>query len=257
MTNKTWKKWSDEEMKLLKIHWESSDMKTLLKTFPDRKYSSLMLKATELGVKSKIKRKRKGSLGFLDNLTDSSCYWWGFIMADGHISKKGELIITLNKKDQAHLQKLAKHLNRYLSTKDRFCTLRIQDKSFGEKWLTELKIDGPKTYFPPDLSIFLTKERFISFFIGLVDGDGCIWHTNDWEGNPWPMLRIELHKNWRNLLDLISEKLKEFYDIESTVRVTKRGTAKIDITKKQALKTLKSYVKGEFLERKWSKLDIL
>lgn len=31
-----------------------------------------------------------------------------------------------------------------------------------------------KTYFPPDLSVFLTKENLIYFLIGFIDGDGCI-----------------------------------------------------------------------------------
>lgn len=31
-----------------------------------------------------------------------------------------------------------------------------------------------KTYYPPDLSIFLTKENLVYFLIGFIDGDGCI-----------------------------------------------------------------------------------
>ncbi len=253
MQNKTWNRWTEEEIELLKIHWKSSTMENLLKTFPNRKYSSLMLKATELGIKSEIKRKRKGSLNYLDVLHPNSCYWWGFIIADGHLTKKGELIITLNEKDELHLTKLAKHLNCSLSKRLNFVTLRIQDQKFGNNWLKILNINSPKTYTPPDLSIFLSKIDLLPFFIGLIDGDGCIWESKN-----WLQLRVELHGNWFNILQLISSKLKLFYDIECKVKLTKRGTSKIDINTKKDLKILKDFINNtEYLERKWSKLESL
>jgi len=254
MENKTWKKWNTEEIDLLKIHWESSSMTELLNHFPNRKYTSLMLKARELGIKSKIKRKRKGSLDFLDIVNIRSSYWWGFIMADGHLTKKGELIIQLNRKDETHLNKLALLLNtKTRIIKENFVLLRIQDKNFGEKWLEVFNIKTPKTYTPPNLSIFYNKELLIHFFIGLIDGDGCIW-----ESKKWLNLRIELHSNWFTELQLISNKLKEFYNIDSKVKITKKGTSKLEINTKKDLKILKEYTKdNECLERKWSKLDPL
>lgn len=268
MTNKTWKKWTEEELELLKIHWESSDMKTLLSAFPNRNYNSLMLKAQQLGVKSKAGRKRKGSLEFLDTLTKDSCYWWGFIIADGHLSPKGELVISLKSEDLPHLDKLATYLdceisiretiNTYTDSKYEMCFLRIQDKAFGQKWLKLFKISSPKTYTPPDLSIFMTKERFADFFAGMIDGDGCIWLTKGWGkiAPDWPNIRMELHGNWKNTLDIFSKKLKEFYEIESKVSFTKRGTCKIEINKVESVKTLmKSINSKDLLKRKWSKLE--
>ncbi len=263
MINKTWLKWTDDEIGLLKTHWKSSNMKILLEIFPNRKYNSLMLKAQQLGIKSEAQRKRKGSLNYLNNLNSNSCYWWGFIMADGHLSLKGELIISLDIKDKDHLEKLALHLERFVTEKEyinsfnnklsKSCNLRIQDKIFGQKWLSILNINSAKTYTPPDLSIFLNKENLIYFFIGLIDGDGCIWKSKEWIN-----LRIELHLNWLDTLQLLSNKLKEFYDINCKVKTTKRGTSKIDINTKKDLQILKNYSKNvEFLERKWSKLDTL
>jgi hypothetical protein len=254
MQNKTWLKWSEEEIELLKIHWKSSTMEILLNTFPNRKYTSLMLKATELGIKSEIKRKRKGSLEFLNNINIQTAYWWGFIMADGHLTKKGELIIQLNKKDENHLNKLALLLNTKTNIiKENFIILRIQDKNFGKKWLDIFNINTPKTYTPPNLSLFYNKELLLPFLIGLIDGDGCIWKSKNWLN-----LRIELHSNWFSELQIISNNLKEFYDIECKVKTTKRGTSKIDINTKKDLKILKDYIKNvEFMERKWSKLDTL
>lgn len=167
MINKTWQKWTEHETDSLKYHWCNSSMLELLAAFPNRNYTSLMLKAQQLGVKSIINRHRKGSLKFLDELTKDSCYWWGFIIADGHLTSKGELVINLSVKDVIHLRKLAKQLNckisirKYLNSYTKCmaecCILRIQDKEFGKKWLKILKIVSPKTYNPPDLSVFLTK----------------------------------------------------------------------------------------------------
>ena len=250
---KTWKKWTEEEIELLKIHWKSSTMEKLLEQFPDRKYNILMQKAIELGIKSEIQRKRKGSLNYLDSLNPNSCYWWGFIIADGHISHRGELAFILSIVDKNHLSKLAEKLGCKISEKESFVHLRIQDKNFGNKWLNILSINAPKTYFPPDLSIFLNKENLIYFIIGLIDGDGCIWESKNWLN-----LRIELHGNWLNTLQLLSNKLKEFYDIDSKIKTSKRGYSQLNISTKKDLKALKNYIKDvEFMERKWSKLDSL
>ena len=264
MKFKTQIKWTDDEIELLKHHWVYALSKNdLHKVFPNRTHSSLMNMARRLNLKTISERKRHGNLSFLDKLTTSSCYWWGFIIADGHLTSRGELIINLNNQDKEHLIKLSKHLNTNIKTfsksngysitpKD-FCILRIQDKTFGKKWLSILNITAPKTYFPPDLSIFLNKENLLSFFIGLIDGDGCIWSSKNWLN-----LRVELHGNWLNTLELISIKLKEFYDIDSKVKLTKRGSSKIDINRKKDLNILKNYVNNvDYLERKWSKLDIL
>lgn len=253
MKNKTWKKWTEDEIELLKIHWESSTMEELFKTFPNRTYNSLMLKAQEVGVKSKIKRKRKGSLDFLDSININSAYWWGFIIGDGHLTKKGELIIQLNKKDKYHLDKLANLLNTKTRIRKDSVFLRIQSKSFGEKWLKIFNIVTPKTYTPPNLSIFYTKQLLLPFFIGLIDADGCIWESKNWLN-----LRIELHGNWFTELQFISEQLKIHYNIESKIKITKKGTSKLDINTKKDLKILRDYVQNvEFMERKWSKLDTL
>ena len=250
---KTWNKWTEEEREKLKIHWKSSTMKELLEQFPNRTYQSLMKEASKLGIKSEAERKRKGSLEFLNQLNLKSCYWWGFIIADGHISHKGELAITLSNLDKEHLLKLSSILSCNISERGNFVHLRLGDKSFGEKWLNILSINAPKTYFPPDLSVFYTKEYLLPFVIGLIDGDGCIWESKNWLS-----LRIELHGNWLNTLQLISDKLKEFYDIDCKIKTSKRGFSQLNINTKKDLKILKNYICNvDYLERKWNKLSNL
>ena len=146
---KQWKKWTNEEIELLKIHWKSSSMETLLKQFPNRNYNSLMNKAKEVGVKSEAQRKRKGSFDFLDKITTDSAFWWGFIIADGYLSPRGELSITIHNKDVKYLEILANKLNVKLKFYKKFTRLAMQSKIFGGKWLKIFNINSPKTYTPP------------------------------------------------------------------------------------------------------------
>lgn len=256
--------WSKEEDKLLIDAWKFDSMKQLLSKFPNRTYDSILQRATKfLKVKSEVNRLRKGSFKFLDNLNPKSCYWWGFIIADGHLSIKNGLYIGISINDKDHIEILANHINKnlyYRKTINSFnnkisemCILNMGDKNFAEKWLKILNINSPKTYTPPDLSIFLNKENLIYFLIGFIDGDGCIWKSKNWVN-----LRIELHINWLNTLNLLSKKIKKFYNIESKVKVTKKKTAKLEINTKKDLLIFKNYLKDiEFMTRKWSKLDLI
>lgn len=83
-------------------------MKDLLDVFPNRDYISLVNMASRLNLHSEVNRHRLGDLSFLnlDNLTKESAYWWGYIMADGHLSKTDMLILSCTVKDQSHLKKL-------------------------------------------------------------------------------------------------------------------------------------------------------
>lgn len=264
LKSRRFNKWSKEEDSLLEYSWQYDSMEELLAKFPNRTYHSLMLRANKvLKVKSKRNRLRKGSFDFLDNITKESSYWWGFIIADGHLSLKNGLQISLNIKDLSHLQKLQKHLggnitfrktiNAFNNSISEMCLYTLGDINFAKKWLKILEINSPKTYTPPNLNTFLNKENLLSFFIGMTDGDGCIWESKNWLN-----LKIELHINWLDTLQIISNNLKELYDIDSKVKITKKGTSKLDINTKKDLKILKDYINNvEFMERKWSKLDSL
>jgi len=264
-----WNLWTNDEIELLKVKWKSATMNDLLSSFPNKTYSILMTKAGELKIKSEASRRRIGSVDFLDTLNINSCYWWGFIMADGYINDIGVLAITLSSKDKIHLEKLSKILgcnlmlhtkkaSKYSGENSSYCTLRIQDKNIIKKWASIFGLvnNKTKTYFPPNLSIFINKEYLVNFMIGFIDGDGCIWKTEKANGkNKWINLRIEIHANWLNTLELISKKLKEFYEIDSKVKVGKKGYARLEINTKNSLKILYDYSTNlDCMERKWEKL---
>lgn len=260
-----YQKWTKDQDELLKEAWKSYSMEDLLKTFPTRDYTSLMNRAKQLGVRCERDRRRLGELNFLDfeNLCKESAYWWGFIMADGHLAIDNTLVIQLSKDDEDFLQKLANRLkcslhdvesiNGFTGKPTRYSKLNIRDKQRLIKYKEILKMENTaKTYFPPDLSIFMTEEFLLPFFIGFTDGDGCIWLTNK---GTWPELKIELHKSWINNLTLISQKLKEFYNITATVKISKKDTAVLSITKKECFTKLKENLNNlDYMHRKWDKI---
>ena len=260
-----YQKWTKEQDDLLREAWKSYSMEDLLKAFPTRNYESLMNRARQLKIKSERDRRRLGELNFLDfgNLCKESAYWWGFIMADGHLAVNNALVIQVSRIDKEFLQKLADKLkcslhdiesiNSFNGNLTQYTKLNIQDKQRLIKYRETLKMENTaKTYFPPDLSIFMTKELLLPFFIGFTDGDGCIWLTNN---KTWPELKIELHKSWINNLTLISQKLKEFYDITALVKISKKDTAVLSITKKECFTKLKENLNNlDYMHRKWDKI---
>jgi intein/homing endonuclease len=126
------------------------------------------------------------------------------------------------------------------------------DAEFGKKWLEILEIRDKKTYVPPNLDIFFDKERLVYFFIGLVDGDGCIWLRK----KRWIHLKIEIHVNWLPVLQKLSIALKELYGIESKVSVSKKNTAVMQINGVENFRLLQSFLIGiDFMERKWDQIQ--
>lgn len=181
-------------------------------------------------------------------------------MADGHLSKDKSLIISLSSADKIHLEKFASYINYPVKMKSyvnsfngkmsEACYIQAYDTKLVSKWLDRFNIKSAKTYTPPDLKFFLEPEKLIYFFIGFIDGDGCIWVSKN-----WPQMRIEVHNNWLNTLQLIAEKLKEFYDIDCKVKQSKKSAAKLEINTKKDLCILLKYIKAvDYLERKWEKL---
>ena len=260
------KRWTEEEETLLKYHWENSDMETLLKALPDRTYSQMMNKARFLHVTSKVNRKRLGSLKFLDDLNEKSAYWWGFIMADGHLSPKGELCVTLSGKDKDHLQILAQHLKCQVAIRVRsggftvnpteFIDLRIQDKKFQEKWYSILSYVNPKTYNPPRLEIFYKENLLVYFLIGLIDGDGCIWTSHQSETHHSSIaLKIEVHPSWEERFIELFSKVNEMYDIKFNIKINNKGYVQATIASRKDLEKLYKYTtKCDYLARKWEKV---
>lgn len=261
------KRWLKEEIELLKYHWVNSNMETLLQSIPNHSYNSMMCKAQELGIRSEIDRSRKGNFKFLDKLDSYSSYWWGFIVADGCLTNRGELIITIKNDDYSHLKKLQEKLECNLTTrikeskwnKNSMCEIRLQDKNFQERWYDKLNYIGKKTYNPLKLDVFYKEDLLIYFLIGLIDGDGSIWTSKKHDLDRGSIsLNITAHPNWLERYQELMNKVQEFYNIHFNIKITKRGYISASIKSRKDLLELYKYVKlgkCDYLSRKWDKVE--
>lgn len=122
------------------------------------------------------------NIHFFDNYTIESCYWAGFIAADGTIrSDRDSVEIHLSKEDIGHLNKIAKVTNftgNIRSGKKDCCI------SFAGEWFkTSLKNNFDLTPVK-SMTVFISNKipcDMISHYLrGFFDGDGCITQTNNY-----------------------------------------------------------------------------
>lgn len=265
---KTWQKWSNEEDELLKFHWVNSDMKTLLNTFPNRNYNSLMLRAQMLKIKSKAFRSRlNGDISKLLSKTKESFYSLGFLFGDGCFTKKGDLMISQSAKEEVFFREFISLLNcdpnkiKIRNTTSGYgdlksCNFRVGNKKIVEQLMNTFELSYAKTYNPPkNLNFLLEKDLFPYFLIGLIDADGCVWLTNKLN-NSGPQIRIEMHYNWLQTLDLIKDTIKKFYGIELKTRVSNRGFAQLIFPTVDSINWIFTFVRNSFhMKSKWDKID--
>ena len=132
---------------------------------------------------SKGKRIYNVDDNYFSEINSDTCYWAGFIAADGNINKKmNSLTIALSSKDESHLEKFLKCLNsnykinRYLSNGFPTSYITIQSKKMCNDLFLNFNITPKKSYTLRHPNI-LNKEFIDSFIIGYIDGDGTIGLT--------------------------------------------------------------------------------
>ena len=253
-------------MKKPQVTWKDSDINYLKNVYgkiPTREIALNMGRTYE-SVKSKSIKVlklfhpgiQKNNLSSLFEDTNENWYWLGFIAADGHLSKQ-YLSITLDQKDTDHLQLLANKLNVSLNYSRKNCIiLAVSDTNNIENLKIKLGQFNTKakTYNPLNINYFISKEQYLSFIIGFIDGDGCIEVRN----NKMAQLKIECHSSWYDNLLFISEFLKNNYNIPSTTIINKRGYTLWKITSHKnglKLRDLIYSLKIPYLKRKWESFN--
>ncbi len=128
------------------------------------------------------------NLDFFQNIdTEEKAYWLGFIYADGCIMNSGyTFTISINKKDEEHLQKLSDIFNKPLRSFTQTCSLMnntnvcemvklyIYNKSMYND-LLKCGVEERKTYSDTTQILESIPEKLIHHFIrGYFDGDGTI-----------------------------------------------------------------------------------
>lgn len=119
-------------------------------------------------------------VNFFKEFNPESCYWAGFIMADGCIrSERSTLEIGLHNKDRCHLVKFLTAINKesvHIIEYKNASKISISGRWFCNDLLTNFNITPRKSLtvkFPANLPV----EFYNHFIRGYFDGDGCITRT--------------------------------------------------------------------------------
>lgn len=254
---KNQKMWTKEEEILLEELWPNSSKKDICNYF-DRSYTSIKGKAGLMGLKKLEDFKFENKLKVLTDETNQTFYWLGFLMADGHFSKRYEIKLTLKNTDEDHLKKFMDYIGcgELKTYKKIYLTIAVRDANSVKFLAKKYNINSSKTYLPCDLSSIQDKDLFLSFFTGFFDGDGCVLKTKIKPNG----IRIQVHSSWFDNLKWMSIQLNKFYGIEPKVYIDTQGFARFVMFRKEHLKKLFQEIKSlniYYLERKINLLGTL
>jgi hypothetical protein len=162
------------------------------------------------GVKKNIKHPVQNDKVF-GMFTKESCYWAGFIAADGFVGRPGTIGVELAEVDREHLEKLCRFVGRDETTHDRrrkrgdrwfdYCSIVINSKTVAGDLLGNFNIVRAKSrvIMPPDK---IPQELQRHFLRGYIDGDGCVGWS---KSNKLP--RLAICSGSKDMLGWIHERL--------------------------------------------------
>lgn len=139
-----------------------------------------ILKRNDIAVRKNLPWKNKYNIHFFDTFTPASCYWAGFIAADGNIhSNRDTLSIKLANADYRHLEKFAAAIEYTGSVKQNnlYCYIDVNGKWFVDSLRDNFNIVPNKSLIlePP---IKIPNNLIWHYIRGYFDGDGCITQSN-------------------------------------------------------------------------------
>jgi len=253
------RKWSREQEQFLIENYEFMKTHDLVTHLKDKTNDQIRWKAKTYKLHKKVTKSKK-DITWLENLDiDENCYWWGFITADGCITQK-QLILSISIHDKQHLERFSKLTNCDIVDVYRengwnvdgytMSRIAINDYYTLGRLIERFSIVPKKTYNPFNIIEFLTPDKLKYFITGLIDGDGYVDKTNQ-------NIKIKIHPNWTDNLKAISHNLKTFYDINSTIRITKDSWVILTVPKKDSriLKSLITNSNIPYMNRKWDRID--
>jgi len=260
------KRWTEkEEINLANLYGKHQNKEIAL--ILGRSVAAVSIKAKSLGLKgnpSRTRRQHNLNDGFFEKHTLEACYWAGFIAADGNISspkrKKANVRIKLKDIDVDHLEMLKKSLKyeNELSRSDQKGFVYYTLSFFSEQIVEDLKWFNiiPKKSLvlnPPPLD----GKKALSFIIGYIDGDGCVYLETLKKRNP--RLRLCLVGTEQMLLwiKFNFDKIVPF-SIASTPRKIKNSKIyQYQIASKKALDVLNylNLIDVPKMQRKWKVVE--
>jgi len=143
-----------------------------------------------------------------EHYTQESCYWAGFLAADGCIDVNGTIRIELGGKDKEQVDKFklfckSSHSISHNTLKDSykigFCSKKIKDDLYFNYSVT---VDKTHNLILPAL----TAEQYPHYIRGFFDGDGCI--TEFFNNRPTASFRVFLTSGSLAFLEELLEVLR-------------------------------------------------
>lgn len=251
--------WTDAQIDILIKHYSNSKTDELMRLLKDKSNDQIRWKAKEFKLKKNVSKSKK-DVSFLMDLNDpESCYWWGFIAADGCFNNT-QIIVCISSKDSDHLIKLAKkgktvirtnfQINNWNPNGHEMVRVAFNDCFIIPKIIERFSIKKRKTYNPFNIEEFLTKDRLPFFLCGLIDGDGHVSPSGR-------AIIIKCHPAWKDNFIKIQNKLKENLGIPSEVLLDNKGWLIFKIKTQDNCSKLKSFIikKCPYMERKWSRIN--
>lgn len=205
---------------------------------------------------------RKAKLEHLLYECNEAYYWMGFIMADGSINYKNHrLTVGINIKDKDHLQKLADFIEYGVPIRHNYATnsviLAAQNTSVVPKLVHKFKLQQDKTRNPPYNLSFNKEDKFVSFLLGFIDGDGCVKKQY---GRDSCRISIKLHRSWKRVLQSWINKIYKINNVDKIPRakINSSGYVEVCIGKEKVIHSLKNKgieLRLPILDRKWDKIS--
>lgn len=167
-----------KDQEIIKLYQSGISITELTKTFEiHRSTAQKLLKRHGVLLHNK-KSFIKCNRNFFSEYTNESCYWAGFILADGNLAvNRNMLQICLAKIDGNHLNKFLNAINcdEYDRVKyyKKYVTLKICLDEFKNDLINNFDINPQKTY-DCFISDKIPKNKLNHFIRGYFDGDGSI-----------------------------------------------------------------------------------
>jgi len=176
-----------------------------------------------------------------------SCYWLGFMLADGHITKDKRIQINISTKDRLHILKIIEHLGdvKVYENESRISVV-LSDKITIDKIIRDFNWKSNKTKTPPILPNWLNDVQLFSLIIGFIDGDGSI--------NKKGRLIIKCHESWSSILEYFYTNLTK----ENKDAKIYKNCSIIFISKYNILKSIKEQcirLNLPIMSRKWDRIE--
>lgn len=189
-----------------------------------------------------------------------SYYILGFLFADGHFGDDYRIKLKLKKSDKIIIDKIAQYLEieNSIYEEKRSYGISCMDKYTSLVLKEKYDIKSNKTYIPCKINN-IKGDKFMSFLIGFIDGDGCICNRSDTGA---AHIKIKLHKSWEDNLNYMSKELYENCGILKFPKAidVKQGEniyTSVTFGNAKVVKKLKEFIINNnifCLDRKWNKI---